>query len=986
MSKKKHNKRAPQATRQMVRLSQCMIVKNEEKNIKQALSWAKDITFEQIVVDTGSTDRTVEIAESMGAKVFHFEWINDFSAAKNYAIEQAKGDWIAFLDADEYFSPQDTKKLMPFLNHIMSDRQLRDKWLVIQCPLANVDDSGKVFSTNTQERIFRNIPTLRYEGKIHEKLNVHVDNTVHGDDITIIHTGYSATSFDGTNKIDRNIQMLEAELKDNPDNASNKGYLAEALMLKSRLEGNIAVNSEKIDALFYEVINEDKDVLPLVRKNAYLKMLQTYIGVPERLEECEKLCVGALNVFPDDLDFEYFYSVVLCNKAKYTEALRILEKSEAKLSGGNVIDSQIISSNPELLYRQKALVIEHLKSEATSSEPSQDETDGHLFDLLHSGDEALNFICEQINMDSTDSCIVVAESLKELYENIADCIKNNDIKEKHRGSEAALNAALASEKLREVCAAGEIEKAAALTSYELLPLHLFLTTELNFWFSIYPDIAKMRNHRDMIIENISEFRSVHKQMLEEEYSYDVSIMVLCYNKVYLTKIAFESLLKYTNFEKYNVEIILVNNGSDDNGETSDFLESINDPRVRTVNLKHPLGYNGYALGPLGAGGRYFVEFHTDVIATENWLDNLMKCITSDPQIGAVAAVSNKSSNYQEILTEYPDPAQDDTEMQKFAREFNHSDPTKWEERSRVVPTSGLIIPTMLYQKLLRDPWFYNGQFSDDDLSAFLRRGGFKQIVTKDTFLHHFGSQTSGFNQDYNNSLKQSRDRFFMKWETDAWYNVIKNDEIVIYINTLEIKDSESLLFIDPLFGTTSQFICNEFRKRGKKLGETVAIVSDVLFTADSQHFYDNVITGSVKDSLLQIKSKFDHIVFHPDISDYIDEGFPEMLKALHSKCKPNAKIIFSLRNPAYYKLLYDVVNGNVSIKPYDSQNGIRFIDPLYIFNTAVKQGFICKVTNVKEPSGSEHTELLRLVQNLAKDDKVRDEMNSVSRVFELGLK
>ena len=80
-------------------LSVCMIVKNEESNIERALSWGKGIVSEQIVIDTGSTDNTVKIAESMGAKVYHFEWIDDFSAAKNYAIEKCSGDWIAFLDA-----------------------------------------------------------------------------------------------------------------------------------------------------------------------------------------------------------------------------------------------------------------------------------------------------------------------------------------------------------------------------------------------------------------------------------------------------------------------------------------------------------------------------------------------------------------------------------------------------------------------------------------------------------------------------------------------------------------------------------------------------------------------------------------------------------------------------------------------------------------------------------------------------------------------
>ena len=87
-----------------------MIVKNEETNIERALSWGKDIVYEQIVVDTGSTDRTVELARAMGAKVYDFEWIDDFAAAKNYAISKASGEWIAFLDADEYFPSGRSRK------------------------------------------------------------------------------------------------------------------------------------------------------------------------------------------------------------------------------------------------------------------------------------------------------------------------------------------------------------------------------------------------------------------------------------------------------------------------------------------------------------------------------------------------------------------------------------------------------------------------------------------------------------------------------------------------------------------------------------------------------------------------------------------------------------------------------------------------------------------------------------------------------------
>ena len=126
-----------------VRLSQCMIVKNEERNIERVLSCAKDYAFEQIVVDTGSTDRTVELAKNMGAKVFHYEWINDFAAARNYAIEQASGNWLLILDADEYISSDDFPKLMQLINKIQDDADPGKEYLAINCKLVNINDAGK---------------------------------------------------------------------------------------------------------------------------------------------------------------------------------------------------------------------------------------------------------------------------------------------------------------------------------------------------------------------------------------------------------------------------------------------------------------------------------------------------------------------------------------------------------------------------------------------------------------------------------------------------------------------------------------------------------------------------------------------------------------------------------------------------------------------------------------------------------------------------
>ena len=105
-----------------MKISACVIVKNEEKNIQQWLSCMKDIADEMIVVDTGSGDRTVELAKAGGARVYHFKWRNDFSAAKNYALDRATGDWIFFLDADEYFSESTRKRIRSLLERAHDGR------------------------------------------------------------------------------------------------------------------------------------------------------------------------------------------------------------------------------------------------------------------------------------------------------------------------------------------------------------------------------------------------------------------------------------------------------------------------------------------------------------------------------------------------------------------------------------------------------------------------------------------------------------------------------------------------------------------------------------------------------------------------------------------------------------------------------------------------------------------------------------------------
>ena len=95
----------------MMQISACVITKNEEQNIGEWLTRMKSVAQECIVVDMGSTDNTVGLVKAAGASVYFFPWQGDFAAAKNFALEKATGDWIFFLDADEYF-PAETLLLL----------------------------------------------------------------------------------------------------------------------------------------------------------------------------------------------------------------------------------------------------------------------------------------------------------------------------------------------------------------------------------------------------------------------------------------------------------------------------------------------------------------------------------------------------------------------------------------------------------------------------------------------------------------------------------------------------------------------------------------------------------------------------------------------------------------------------------------------------------------------------------------------------------
>ncbi|MDP3148611.1 MAG: glycosyltransferase [Ignavibacteria bacterium] len=184
----------------MITLS--MIVKNEEKHLANCLESVKNVVDEIILVDTGSTDNTLEIAKKYSAKIFHFEWVNDFAAARNFALEQSSGDWILYLDADECLKQTSVLEIKRLTNK---------KREAYKCIINNIDEINSRPSVMTYTRLFPNDKRVRFEGKVHEQIEMSLlknNYAIKNSRIEIDHYGYNLTKDDLQNKAKRNLAIL----------------------------------------------------------------------------------------------------------------------------------------------------------------------------------------------------------------------------------------------------------------------------------------------------------------------------------------------------------------------------------------------------------------------------------------------------------------------------------------------------------------------------------------------------------------------------------------------------------------------------------------------------------------------------------------------------------------------------------------------------------------------------------------------------------
>ncbi len=206
-------------------LSLCMIVKNEERFLRNCLESVKDVVDEVVIVDTGSTDGTLDIAREYGAKIVPYEWNDDFAEARNLSLEHATGNWVLWLDADEEIAPGSG----PLFREAMRNAPAEvggymvkfHNWLTSAARPKPGQEMGGEMAVHHACRLFRRVDGVKFEGRIHEQnlrsLQALGYTYARFDGLLIDHFGYAGEIMTLRNKHERFIRMLTREVEECPD-------------------------------------------------------------------------------------------------------------------------------------------------------------------------------------------------------------------------------------------------------------------------------------------------------------------------------------------------------------------------------------------------------------------------------------------------------------------------------------------------------------------------------------------------------------------------------------------------------------------------------------------------------------------------------------------------------------------------------------------------------------------------------------------------
>ncbi len=300
--------RAPQ------RLSLCMIMRDEEEHLARCLTSVQGVVDEIVIVDTGSVDRSVEIAESFGARVLHEEWRGDFAAPRNTSIDAATGDWILVLDADE-----------ELVDGVRLRDLLHEEGIEGYC-LREVnfigEERGIESVVNSAFRVFRNRPAYRYSGALHEQIMGTVDPEggacTRFVGIEIHHYGYLEPTSRAKEKTDRNMAIVMEEVARKPTDSFTLFNAGVEFQRVGRFE-------EALD--YFSASFTHLSSLKAYYSSLLLRNIVASLNSLERWDEALDVLADALQAYPDFTDLHYLQGQIHSSRREYRAAVKSFRRA-----------------------------------------------------------------------------------------------------------------------------------------------------------------------------------------------------------------------------------------------------------------------------------------------------------------------------------------------------------------------------------------------------------------------------------------------------------------------------------------------------------------------------------------------------------------------------------------------------------------------------------------------------------------------------------
>ena len=270
-----------------MKVSLCMIVKNEETTLPKCLGSVNNFVDEVVVLDTGSTDKTPQIAAQFGAKVYYWTWNNNFSDARNEALKYVTGDWILVLDADETLTPE----IIPFLQVVIH----KEEYLVINLVRQEVGSTQSPYSLVS--RLFRNHRNIYFDRPYHALIDDSVAALLHQEPhwqvgylpgVAILHSGYQKAIINEQNKYTKAATAMAEFLANHPDDAYVCSKLGALYMQMGKIDLGMELLNRGLNKLIHHQINEEKTPLQKLK-----------ISQPQKVEVA----------FDEDINYDILYEL-----------------------------------------------------------------------------------------------------------------------------------------------------------------------------------------------------------------------------------------------------------------------------------------------------------------------------------------------------------------------------------------------------------------------------------------------------------------------------------------------------------------------------------------------------------------------------------------------------------------------------------------------------------------------------------------------------